>query len=189
MRKNVQCDCINLHFHRVEERFGSFTFSPTLCISSFLFLENRNIWMWFFKKLFLNFKKYVFIYLWLCRVFIAVGASSPHSEWGLLSSCGVWASHFGGSSCCRAWAVGAQASVVAARGLRGCDSRALEYRLSSCGITPWRVESSLTRNPTCVPCVGSGFFTTRSPSMWFSFALCSWLMRLSCFSPAHWPFG
>ena len=127
----------------------------------------------FLKKLFLNFKKYVFLYLWLCRVFIAVSAFSPHSEWGLLSSCGVWASHFGGLSCCRAWAIGAQASVVATRGLRGCDSRALEYRLSSCGITPWRVESSLTRNPTCVPCIGSGFFTTRSPSMWFSFALCS----------------
>ena len=39
----------------------------------------------------------------------------------------------GGFSCCRAWALGARASVVAARRLSSCGSRALEHGLSSCG--------------------------------------------------------
>ena len=34
---------------------------------------------------------------------------------------------------CGARALGAQASVVVARGLSSCDSWALEHRLSSCG--------------------------------------------------------
>ena len=51
----------------------------------------------------------------------------------LLSSCGVWASHCGGFSCCRAWALEYTALVVAACGLRSCGSRAPEHRLSSCG--------------------------------------------------------
>ena len=37
------------------------------------------------------------------------------------------------ASRCRAWALGTQASVVAARGLSSCGSQALEHRLSSCG--------------------------------------------------------
>ena len=36
-------------------------------------------------------------------------ALSSRGEWGLLSSCGVQASHHGGFSCCRAQALGAQA--------------------------------------------------------------------------------
>ena len=60
--------------------------------------------------------------------------------------CSAWASHCGGFSCCGAWALGARASVVAARGLSSCSmqalehagfsscgSRALEHRLISCG--------------------------------------------------------
>ena len=49
------------------------------------------------------------------------------------SSCGEQASHCGGFSCCRAWALGARISVVAAGGLSICSSQALEHRLSSCG--------------------------------------------------------
>ena len=33
-------------------------------------------------------------------------ALSNCNEWGLLSICSTWASHCGGSSCCRAWALG-----------------------------------------------------------------------------------
>ena len=47
--------------------------------------------------------------------------------------CSAWASHCGGFSCCRAWALGTQASVVVAHGLSSCGSQALEHRLSSCG--------------------------------------------------------
>ena len=35
---------------------------------------------------------------------------------------------------CGAWALGTQASVVVAQGLSSCGSRALERRLSSCGV-------------------------------------------------------
>ena len=45
----------------------------------------------------------------------------------------VRASHCGGFSCCRAWALGAWASVIVAHGLSSCGLRALERRLSSCG--------------------------------------------------------
>ena len=40
----------------------------------------------------------------------------------------------GGFSCCGARALGAWASVVVARGLTSCGSRALERRLSICGV-------------------------------------------------------
>ena len=63
---------------------------------------------------------YLFIYFWLCWVFVAVCrlALVAASE---------------GFSCCGARALGARASVVVARGLSSCGSRALERRLSSCG--------------------------------------------------------
>ena len=51
---------------------------------------------------------------------------------GATLRCGVRASHCGGFSCCRAQALGMQASVVVAHGLRSCGSRALERRLSGC---------------------------------------------------------
>ena len=43
------------------------------------------------------------------------------------------ASHCSGFSCCGAQDLGVQASVVVARGLSSCGSRALEHGLSSCG--------------------------------------------------------
>ena len=52
---------------------------------------------------------------------------------GATLRCGARASHWGGFSCCRAWDLGAWASVVVAHGLSSCGSRALERRLSSCG--------------------------------------------------------
>ena len=47
--------------------------------------------------------------------------------------CGTWASHCAGFSCCRAQALGACASVVAAHRLRMCSSQALERELGGCG--------------------------------------------------------
>ena len=72
---------------------------------------------------FLIFKINLFIYLlyfWLHGVFVAAHGLSL-----------VVAS--GGFPCCGAWALGARASVVVARGLSSCGSRALELRLSCCG--------------------------------------------------------
>ena len=59
--------------------------------------------------------------------------------------CSVWASHWGGFSCCRAWALGVRASIVVARGfqsagsvvvacgLQSTGSVVVARRLSSCG--------------------------------------------------------
>ena len=82
------------------------------------------------------------------------------------SSCGEWRLLFVvvrgllivvASLCCRAQALGVQASGVVAHGLRSCGSQALECMLSS-----WRtglvalqhVGSSRTRDLAPVPCIG-----------------------------------
>ena len=72
---------------------------------------------------------FLFIYFWLHWVFIAVHALLSCSQWGLLSRCGVRASHCGGFSCSRAQALGPRSSVAAAREFSSWD-------------------------PTCVPCIG-----------------------------------
>ena len=59
-------------------------------------------------------------YFWLRWVFVAVRGLSLVAV-------------SGGFSCCGAQALGAQASVVVARGLSSCGSGAPECRLSSCG--------------------------------------------------------
>lgn len=55
-------------------------------------------------------------YVWLSRVFLAAPAFSGCSIQGLLSSCGVRASHCGSSSGCRAQALGTQAPGGVAQG-------------------------------------------------------------------------
>ena len=79
---------------------------------------------------FIFFKLIYLFYLWLYWVFVAVHWLSVV---GATLHCGAWASHCGGFSCCRAQALGTQASVVVAHGLSSFGSRALEQRLSSCG--------------------------------------------------------
>ena len=64
--------------------------------------------------------RYVVFSFWLCWVFVAARGLSL-----------VVAS--GGFSCCGAWALGTQASVVVACGLSSCGSQAIERSLSSCG--------------------------------------------------------
>ena len=90
---------------------------------------------------------FLFFFLCLCWVFIAAPGLSLVALGGGVR-CGAQASHCSGFSCCRARALGTQASVVVerglsscgiqasvvvARGLSSCGSRALERRLSSCG--------------------------------------------------------
>ena len=71
---------------------------------------------------------------WLRWVFVAARRFSlVAARAGATLRCGVRASHCGGFSCCRAWALGARTSVVVARGLSSCGSWALERKLSSCG--------------------------------------------------------
>ena len=61
-----------------------------------------------------------------------MGGLSLVAVMGATLLCGARASHCGGFSCCGAGALGVRASVVVARGLSSCGSRALEHRLSSC---------------------------------------------------------
>ena len=67
------------------------------------------------------------IYFGLHWVFAAVWAFSSCSEWGLLSSCSVPASHCCGFSCYGAPAQGVQASANVAHGLSCC---------MACGMFP-----------------------------------------------------
>ena len=52
---------------------------------------------------------YLFIYLWLCWVFVSVGGLSPVAARGTTLHHGAWASHYRGLSCCGAQAPDAQA--------------------------------------------------------------------------------
>ena len=74
----------------------------------------------------------MYLFLAALGLLCCAQAFSRCGERGLLC-CGARASHCGGFSCCGAWALGTWVSVVAARGLSSCGSRALEHRLSSCG--------------------------------------------------------
>ena len=114
--------------------------------------------------------KYKFIYLFifgcvgsllLCTGFLQLWRA------GATLRCGAWASHCGGFSCCRAWAQGAWVSVVVARGLSSCGSRALEHRLSSCSARAQLLYSmwdlpGLGLEPVS-PVLAGGFLTTAPP--------------------------
>ena len=76
---------------------------------------------------------FLFIYFWLCWVFVAAHGPSLVAASRGYSSCGVQASHCGGFSCFGVWALGVRASVVAAHGLSSCGLWALERRPNSCG--------------------------------------------------------
>ena len=69
---------------------------------------------------------------WRC-VFIAEWAFLQLRRVGAALHCAVWASRCSGVSCYGGVLQGAWDSVVVARGLSSCNSRALEHRLSSRG--------------------------------------------------------
>ena len=76
---------------------------------------------------------YLFIYLWLCWVFVAVRGLSlvvVRRGYSFIVACRLLIVV---ASRCGAQALGVRASVVVARGLSSCGSRALERRLGSCG--------------------------------------------------------
>ena len=77
----------------------------------------------------------LFIYLFLAALGLRCYArvSSSCGEWGLLFVAVRGLLTVVASLCCGARALGAQASVVVARGLGSCGLQALEHRLSSCG--------------------------------------------------------
>ena len=87
---------------------------------------------------------YLFI-LFLVALILHLGAWAFAScgEQRLPSGCGAWASYCRGFSCCGAQALGARASVAAARGLRSCGLWAHDSAVfSSCLIALQQMESS-----------------------------------------------
>ena len=84
--------------------------------------------------------------LYLCR---CTWAFSSCRQWGLRSSFSVQASHCGGFSCCKAWALGLEGSAVVAHGL-SC--------LMACGF--------LVARPMIepvFPALAGGFLSTMPP--------------------------
>ena len=115
-----------------------------------------------FKTIFKIELQFIFncIYFWLCGVFAAAWAFSSCSEWGLLFSDGVRASHCGRFSCCGAPALGHVGSIVVVHRLSS---------LAACGIF-----LGCRSNPC--PAL-AGRFLTAGPS-WKSFDN-SWSILLS----------
>ena len=101
-------------------------------------------------------------------IFGCIGSSLLRVGFSLVVASGgyswLWCSGF---SCCGARALGAQASVVAVRGLSSCGSRALECRLSSCGARTSLLHSMWDLpgpglEPVS-PALAGGFLTTEPP--------------------------
>ena len=117
-----------------------------------------------FYIIFLN----LFIYLFLAALGLrpCARAFSSCGEWGLI----LVAVHrllIAVASCCRARALGTQASVVVAHGLSSCGSWALEHRLSSCGTRAQLLHSMWDLpgpglEPTS-PALAGGFLITAPP--------------------------
>ena len=82
-----------------------------------VYIPIGNVWGFHFSPRFSQYLSSVFS-VWLHWVFLAVS-----SLLGLLSSCGVWASHCGGFSCCGAWAQCCGAQLVT---LRHVESSGIE---------------------------------------------------------------
>ena len=82
--------------------------------------------------LFFFYNLFIYLFLAVLGLCCCAQASSSCGERGLLFVA-VHGLFIVVASCCGARALGVQASVLVARGLSGCGSRALEHRLSSCG--------------------------------------------------------
>lgn len=92
--------------------------------------------MWqtiFYGSIYLLILKIILFIFGCAKSLLLLGLFSVCGKQGLLSSCGARASHHSGFSCCRAWAQGVWALVVAAPRLSSCRSWAPGHRLTSCG--------------------------------------------------------
>lgn len=89
---------------------------------------------------------FMYLFIAVLDLLCCTRTFSSCREWRGYSSCGGQVSPYGAFSSCRAWALGARASVVAAFGLSSCGPQAL--------VAPWYVESSQTREWSHVLCIG-----------------------------------
>ena len=117
-------------------------------------------------------------FLLLCLFIFGYPGSSL--LWGLFSSCGTQTSHHGGFLVAERGLQSTWASVVVARGLSSCSSRALEHRLSSCGTWAQLLHGTWDLpGPGIKPvssALASGFFTTEPPGKPYF----SYFRALSC---------
>lgn len=93
----------------------------------------------------------LFIHFWLCWVFVALSRLSVVVASGSSEVFNAEASHCIGFSYWEAQALGGQMSVAVVWGLSCC-------RLTSL-VALWHVESSWTRDWTCIPCIGKRVLT------------------------------
>ena len=93
-----------------------------------LVLEVQNLNHWTAREapllslfFYINIYNFIYLFIWGCAGSLLLHAFfSSCSKWGLLPSCGAWASHCSDSSCCR---LGVKASTVAARRLSSYSSQ------------------------------------------------------------------
>ena len=109
-------------------------------ISSIYWTLAKNSLLAFF---FFNIYLFIFGCAGLC---CCTQASSSCSKQKILSSCGAWASHCIDFSCCRAQALGSVGFINCSVWIQCLQPMGL--------VAPRQVESSWTRDPTHVPCIG-----------------------------------
>ena len=114
------------------------------------FLDNCNLVIESFNNIIHLLKHILFIYFGLCwdSLLHRFFSRWALSEWGLLSNCTGWASHFSGFSRCREWALGWQFQP---------SSQTLEHRSQLCHmglVVLWHVGSSQIKDWTHVSCTG-----------------------------------
>ena len=99
-----------------------------------------------------------FFFLWLCWVFTAARAVLSCGEWGLRSSCDVWASHCSGFFCFGAqalWCMSFSSCSTWAQQLWFPGSRVQAQQLRDPGlVAKWQVGSYWIRDQTHVSCTG-----------------------------------
>ena len=117
--------------------------------------------MYIYRYICIYIKFYLFIYLLALLGLSCAGFFSSCSEQGLLSSCSVMASHCGGFSCCRAWALGHV-------GFSSYGSWTLEHRLNGFDARAWLL-CGMRDLPgpwikTVYPALAGIFFITEPPA-------------------------
>ena len=111
-------------------------------------IKRQKLSGWIKKKLsYMLLVRNLFFKLFIYLFMVVLGLHCPQAfsscgKWRLLSSYGTGAFHCSGFSCCRAQALGSQASVVVAHGLSCSEAHWIywDHRLNPCPLH-WQVDS------------------------------------------------
>ena len=133
--------------------------------STIFFADSHKLFL--VQQLLLYFKNYLFIYFWLCWVFVAARPFSVVVESGDYPLVAVLRLSTAVLSCCEPQALGAWVSVVVACRLTSCGFSATQHRLNISGTqvqllrNTWDLPGS--RIVPVSPTLAGGFFTTGPP--------------------------